>query len=186
MAKTLTAAAVKNFRPGKVRREIPDGGCPGLYLVIHASGRRSWAMRFRRPSGKPAKLTLGPVDLSGKEAEGEPVLNSPLTLASVRRLATEIHRQRAMGHDVVADHDASRRRQKSEPRVAPRAPSPPPRETSSSNTRARKPVDGARLRDCLALPIRGLAASRPRSRVAYASAGRTSLSPRSTATTSTA
>ena len=114
MAKTLTAAAVKNFRPGKVRREIPDGGCPGLYLVIHASGRRSWAMRFRRPSGKPAKLTLGPVDLSGKEAEGEPVLDSPLTLASVRRLATEIHRQRAMGHDVVADHDASRRRQKSE------------------------------------------------------------------------
>ena len=114
MAKTLTAAAVKNYRPGKGRREISDGGCPGLYLVIQASGHRSWAMRFRRPIGKPAKLTLGPVDLSGKEAESEPVLNSPLTLASARRLAAEIHRQRAMGRDVVADYDAFRRRQKSE------------------------------------------------------------------------
>ena len=114
MAKTLTAAAVKNYRPGKGRREIPDGGCPGLYLVIQASGRRSWAMRFRRPNGKPAKLTLGPVDTSGMEAESEPVLDSPLTLASVRRLAAEIHRQRALGRDVVADCNASRRRQKSE------------------------------------------------------------------------
>ena len=114
MAKTLTAAAVKNYRPGKARREIPDGGCSGLYLVIQTSGHRSWAMRFRRPSGKPAKLTLGPVDLSGKEAESEPVPDSPLTLASARRLAAEIHRQRAMGRDVVADYDAARRRQKSE------------------------------------------------------------------------
>jgi integrase len=114
LAKTLTAAAVKKYRPGKGRREIPDGGCPGLYLVIQTSGRRSWAMRFRRPNGKPAKLTLGPVDMSGKEAESEPILDSPLTLASVRRLAAEIHRQRAMGRDVVADCDASRRRQKSE------------------------------------------------------------------------
>ena len=114
MAKTITAAAVRNYRPGERRREIPDGGCPGLYLVIQASGHRSWAMRFRRPNGKPAKLTLGPVDLSGKEAESEPVLDSPLSLASARRLAAEIHRQRAMGRDVVADYDASRRRQKSE------------------------------------------------------------------------
>jgi integrase len=114
MAKTMTAAAVKNYRPGKGRREIPDGGCPGLYLVIQASGHRSWAMRFRRPNGKSTKLTLGPVDLSGKEAESEPVLDSPLTLASARRLAAEIHRQRAIGRDVVADYDASRRRQKSE------------------------------------------------------------------------
>ena len=114
MAKTITAAAVKNYRPGEGRREIPDGGCSGLYLVIQASGHRSWAMRFRRPNGKPAKLTLGPVDLSGQEAESEPVLDSPLTLASARRLAAEIHRQRAMGRDVVADYDASRRRQKSQ------------------------------------------------------------------------
>ncbi len=68
MAKQLTAAAVKRYRAGRGRREIPDGGCPGLYVVIQAGGYRSWAMRFRRPSGKSAKLTLGPVDLSPSTA----------------------------------------------------------------------------------------------------------------------
>jgi integrase len=114
MAKQLTAAAVKKFRPAKGRREIPDGGCPSLYVVIQAGGYRSWAMRFRRPSGKSAKLTLGPVDLSGKESETDPVFGTPLTLASARRLAADIHRQRAMGRDVVADLEASKRRQRSE------------------------------------------------------------------------
>lgn len=114
MAKTLTAAAVKNFLPGKARREIPDGGCQGLYLVIQPSGRRSWALRFRRPSGKPSKLTLGPVDLSAQEADGEPALGAPLTLASARKLAAEIHRERARGRDVVADFDTAKRRRKSD------------------------------------------------------------------------
>jgi integrase len=103
MAKVLTAPAVRKLRAGKVRREIPDGGCPGLRLVIQpGSGAKSWAMRFRRPGGKAAKLTLGPVDLAGKETEGEPVIGQPLTLASARRLATAVQRQRAMGKDVVA------------------------------------------------------------------------------------
>ena len=114
MAKTSTAVAVKNYKPGKGRREIPDGGCPGLYLIIQASGHRSWALRFRRPSGRPTKLTLGPVDLSGMEAEDAPVLGQPLTLASARRLAADIGHQRAVGRDVVADFDASRRRQRFE------------------------------------------------------------------------
>jgi integrase len=102
MAKQLTAAAVQRLRPSNVRREIRDGGCPGLYLIIQSTGHRSWALRFRRPGGKPAKLTLGPADLTGREGEGEPVLGAPLTLASARRLAIELHRQRALGKDVVA------------------------------------------------------------------------------------
>jgi integrase len=102
MAKVLTAPAVLRLRPGKTRREIPDGGCPGLRLVIQPSGAKSWAMRFRRPGGKAAKLTLGQVDLTDKEPEDEPVIGGSLTLASARRLATAVQRQRAMGKDVVA------------------------------------------------------------------------------------
>jgi integrase len=102
MAKVLTSPAVARLRPGKVRREIPDGGSPGLRLVIQPSGAKSWAMRFRRPGGKAAKLTLGPADLAGKETESEPVIGQPLTLASARRLATAVQRHRAMGKDVVA------------------------------------------------------------------------------------
>jgi integrase len=102
MAKQLTVAAVERLRPGKERREIPDGGCAGLYLIVQPSGAKSWALRFRRPNGKPAKLTLGKVDLTNRESENEPIVGAPLTLASARRLAAELHHQRARGKDIVA------------------------------------------------------------------------------------
>ena len=110
LATALTDAAVRKYRPAKERREIRDSLSQGLYLVIQPSGSRSWAMRFRRPDGSPGKLTLGPVDLSGKEAQGEPVLGAPLTLASARALASEVHRRRAMGRDVIADYVAKKQR----------------------------------------------------------------------------
>jgi integrase len=102
MSKQLTAAAVEKLRPDAHRIEHRDGGCPGLYLIIQTSGHKSWALRFRKPNGKPAKLTLGPVDLSGNEPANDPVIGQPLTLASARRIATDLNRQRAMGQDVVA------------------------------------------------------------------------------------
>ena len=115
MAKALTAFTVKNARPSKEgRRELPDGGCPGLLLVVQSSGHKSWAMRFRRPDGRSAKLTLGVFDSSGKEAESEPVIGAPLTLAAARKLAFDIQRQRARGRDVVADHATAKLRQRSE------------------------------------------------------------------------
>ena len=112
MAKRMTTAAVLNYRPAKRRREIPDGGCPGLHLVVQPSGVKSWALRFRRPDGRPAKLTLGRLDGSGKEMEGEPVVGQMLTLPAARRLAAEIMRQRAMGRDVAADVKIAKRRQR--------------------------------------------------------------------------
>jgi Arm DNA-binding domain len=110
MAKVLTAAAVERLRPKEKRLEIADGGCAGLYLIVQPSGAKSWALRFRRPSGKTAKLTLGTVDLADKETDGEPVTGAPLSLAAARRLATELHHQRARGNDVVA----ARRRERLE------------------------------------------------------------------------
>src|SRR5262245_24039686 len=93
--KVLTVAAVQKFRPHRKRREIRDGGAPGLFLIIQPSGAKSWAMRFRRPDGTPAKLTLGPVDFSGRELSGDPVIGMPLTLTAARQLASAVHRQRA-------------------------------------------------------------------------------------------
>ena len=110
MATALTDAAVRKYRPSKKRREIRDSLSQGLYLVIQPSGSLSWAMRFRRPDGSPGKLTLGPVDLSRKEAQSEPVLGAPLTLAAARALASEVHRQRAMGRDVITDYVAKKQR----------------------------------------------------------------------------
>ena len=67
MAKVLTAAAVARFKAGAKRRVIRDGGSRSLYLVVQPSGTKSWLMRFRGPSGKAAKMVLGPVDLSGAQ-----------------------------------------------------------------------------------------------------------------------
>jgi integrase len=99
-AKTLTAAAVKRFKSRPQRYEVPDGGCPALYLVVQPSGHKSWAMRFRRPSGRSTKITLGRADK--QESEGDPAIGGPLTLAGARHLVTGLHHQRAQGKDVAA------------------------------------------------------------------------------------
>ena len=59
MAKRLTHIAIENLKPGAVRREIPDPGTRGLYIVLQPSGKRSFAVRYRH-GGKPRKLTLDP------------------------------------------------------------------------------------------------------------------------------
>lgn len=71
MATRLTDISIKNAKPGPSRREIPDGGCRGLYLVVQPSGKKSWAVRYRY-QGKPRKFTL----------DGFP------SLATARKLAT--------------------------------------------------------------------------------------------------
>jgi integrase len=120
MSKPLTAAAVAKLRPGKKRLEIPDGGSPGLYLIIQPSGAKSYANRHRRPDGKPAKLTLGTCDVIGRESEQEPVIGGHLTLASARRLNAEVCRQIELGADPAAARVAEkqRRRQAAEKKAA--------------------------------------------------------------------
>jgi integrase len=112
LAKPLTVAACLKYRPGSKRREIPDGGAKGLYLIVQVSGVKSWALRYRRPNGKNAKLTLGPVDLTGSESDHQPKLGTPLTLVGARMLAAEQLRERARGIDVAARHVAEKRHQR--------------------------------------------------------------------------
>jgi integrase len=52
--------------------------------------------------------------MSNLESVDEPVIGAPLTLASARSLAAEVHRRRARGHDVISEHEAERRRRRSE------------------------------------------------------------------------
>ncbi|KAB2728651.1 tyrosine-type recombinase/integrase [Brucella anthropi] len=58
MAKALTVKFIESVKPEAARREIPDGGMPGLYLIVQPSGAISWAVRYRY-AGKPRKLTIG-------------------------------------------------------------------------------------------------------------------------------
>lgn len=58
MARAFTTKTVEAIKSGDNRREIPDPGLSGLYLVVQPSGAKSWALRYRY-AGKPRKLTLG-------------------------------------------------------------------------------------------------------------------------------
>ena len=111
MPKMLTTAAVLKLKPAADRREIPDAGAAGLYLVVQPSGAKSWALRFRRPNGDRAKLVLGPLDAS-KEMVGDPQIGQPLTPAAARTLAGQINRRRAMGIDVIAVRRSERHRRR--------------------------------------------------------------------------
>jgi integrase len=87
MAK-LTVKAIEHAKPGKARREIPDGLVSGLYLQVQPSGARSWAVRYRM-SGKSRKYTLG----------SYPALD----LATARKLAGKALARVAEGYDPAVE-----------------------------------------------------------------------------------
>ena len=88
MTKGLTTKSIENLKAEAARREVPDGGCAGLYLVVQPTGVRSWAARYRL-NGKPAKLTLGRFPT--------------ISLAEARRRATAALRQVAEGIDPAVE-----------------------------------------------------------------------------------
>jgi integrase len=59
----LTDVSIRNLKPGPIRREIPDPGARGLYVVVQPSGAKSFAVRYRF-KGKPRKLTLNGMTLA--------------------------------------------------------------------------------------------------------------------------
>ena len=98
MARKLTAISVENARckhvaGTPVRTEIPDRGCPGLYLILQPSGVRSWAVRYRI-GGRSRKLTL---DGAGT-----------VTLAAARAAAAQALHQVELGRDPATDKQAAR------------------------------------------------------------------------------
>jgi integrase len=54
----LTDLAVEKMAPVGKRIEVPDSAFPGLFLILQATGARSWALRYRS-AGRTRKLTLG-------------------------------------------------------------------------------------------------------------------------------
>jgi integrase len=58
MARPLTARFIDQVKPAARVREIPDGGLPGLYLVVQPSGTRSFALRYRHIC-RTRNMTLG-------------------------------------------------------------------------------------------------------------------------------
>src|SRR5208337_4787553 len=93
MPKVLTDLGVRHMKPGAGRREIPDGGQRGLYLLVQASGAKSWAVRYRF-NGRARKYTLG----------------AGITLAQARKLASDAMFQVAQGIDPIEAKKAEKER----------------------------------------------------------------------------
>lgn len=98
MPKPLTARIVDAAKPGKARKELPDGALPGLYLVIQPTGKKSWAVRYRH-NGRPRKMTIGTVAPKTDGKEPAAVLDGPLSLAEARAVAREQLLMLATGED---------------------------------------------------------------------------------------
>jgi integrase len=112
VTKVLTAQAVSKLKPaGKLPREVADSSVPGLYLVIYPSGKKSWALRFRRPTDRrTSKLVLGSVStLADDKRDAAPVVGGHLTLAAARRLAASLKHEIATGRDPAAEAQSKKR-----------------------------------------------------------------------------
>jgi integrase len=89
--KALTDIAIRNLRAGPKRREIPDPGCRGLYVVVQPSGLCGFAVRYRF-AGTSRKLTLP----------------TGVGLAAARKLAAAAMFDVAQGHDPAETKRAAR------------------------------------------------------------------------------
>jgi integrase len=101
MAKALTPISIAALRARPHRYEVSDGGCHGLRVVVFPSRRKSFILRFRF-RGLQRKLTLGPVLLTHNgegEPDSAPEIDTPLSLAAARELATRALRQARSGQD---------------------------------------------------------------------------------------
>jgi integrase len=119
MKKMFTDVSIKNQKANASKRlELPDAGAAGLYLCVQpGSGTKtakSFAMRFRRPDGRNARLVLGLHDPTPREPHplAELQIGASLTLVEARMLAGKINHARAGGADVISDRKADKIKQR--------------------------------------------------------------------------
>jgi integrase len=87
--RALTDIAIRNLKPSAGRREVPDPGARGLYVVVQPSGRKGYAVRYRF-FGVPRKLTLP----------------HGITLAAARKLAADAMFAVSQGRDPADERKA--------------------------------------------------------------------------------
>ena len=94
----LTEIAITKLKKPEKRKSYP-AGVPGLFLLHHPSGEKSWALQYRC-DGVQRKLTIGSCPTIG--------------LADARRMARAALGEVAQGNDPAADKQAARASAKAE------------------------------------------------------------------------
>jgi integrase len=90
--KRLTDIAIKNLKSKDRAYEVSDSGARGLRVVVWPEGKKSFIVRYRRPNGKSAKLTLGQIPL-----------------VTARKLAGDAHDKLHRGIDPGEEKKAAKR-----------------------------------------------------------------------------
>ena len=88
----LTEIAITKLKQPEKRKSYP-AGVPGLFLLHHPTGEKSWALQYRR-DGVQRKLTIGSCPTIG--------------LAQARKLARAALGEVAKGNDPAAAKQAAR------------------------------------------------------------------------------
>src|SRR6516162_9601159 len=89
----ITDRTVRNFKPGKDRREVRDPAQRGLYVLIQPSGSRGYCVRYRRHDDqRPRKYTLP----------------AGILLEHARKLAADCMFKVALGEDPAGDLQRSK------------------------------------------------------------------------------
>ena len=92
--KRFTDIAIRNLKPKDCAYEVADPARGlGLRVVVWPEGKKSFVVRYRRPNGKSAKLTLGQV-----------------TLATARKMAGDAHHKLEQGIDPGEEKKAAKRK----------------------------------------------------------------------------
>ena len=90
----LTQRSIQALPTPAVRREVRDGGMPGLILTLQPSGVRSWCVRYRNAAGQGRKHTIG--------------VYPAIDLPAARKLAQAAFFVGAQGGDPAAAKKAAR------------------------------------------------------------------------------
>jgi hypothetical protein len=85
--KMFTYLAIKKLEPAAKRLELPDAGAPCFYVCVEPTGAKGFAMRFRRPDGRNARLVLGSFDATARRPHPKQEIGAPLTITEARLLA---------------------------------------------------------------------------------------------------
>ena len=97
----LSVRSVEAWRPvAGQRQEVPDGYVRGLYLIVHPTGHKVWAVRYRY-GGKTRKHTVGPYPVFGLKDARDAAVKVLRTVSEGRDPAQQSLRQGSV-EDVVA------------------------------------------------------------------------------------
>ena len=131
--------------PATKRREISDGACPGLYFVVQNVRLKKFCDAFPQPVRPTRQVDAGQARHQRQSKRHRAGHRYAAELSAHGGWRSDVHRQRALGNDVVA----IRRRERLERKARSAKSFRRPRSISPSNICSARRGAGRQRRGCL-------------------------------------